>query len=219
MAGKSAACAVAKRIKAPKASVSRRSVLGACLARAEHADQIRAGNPTDKKILRCSARRQSAGRNRGSEAWVQYIPSFIAICILTFAFWRENGGIARGVIFRFPVVPVLGEGRYEMSSVGTIGAVVEREGLWNKKLAVWGGELARAHDLPFGYRVATDWFLLPGKPVPVLATQEEIQDFDYVLSPWDLGNRLDSPGYQPEVSSEGNFVWLYRMRRPERSQE
>ena len=166
-----------------------------------------------------------AGCNAGKgEAWrkdgiANRFSILVCAGVMGFAFWEEMVGIAPGSVFRFPEVPGLGDGDYAMSMVGTIGGVIEKEGLRGGRLAVWGGDLARAHDLPFRYRVTADWFLLPGKPVPVVATREEAMSYGYILSPWDLGSRLDGDGYRVEVATEGNFVWLYRVRQAGEGEE
>ena len=106
--------------------------------------------------------------------------------VMGFAFWKEAPGIFRDEAggWSIPDVPALGEGEYAGRMVRTLGEVVEDHNLRGASLAVWGGDLAGTHDLPFRYRVTADWFLLPGKPIPVVATAEEAMRYDSILSPW-----------------------------------
>jgi hypothetical protein len=131
--------------------------------------------------------------------------------ILVYFSWKNIHAVEVRRALRFPQVPPLGEGAYGMGMVGTIGEIIEREGLRDVRMAVWGGEKAKAHDLPFRFRVTADRFLLPAKGVPVVATPGEAANFEYILSPWRLGKRLNSAGRHVELVTDENRVWLYRI--------
>ncbi len=118
-----------------------------------------------------------------------------------------------------PNTPALGKADYPMSMAGTIGELIEREGLRRKRMAVWGGSKAKAHDLPFRWRITADWFLLPEKGVPVLATADEVVDYEYILSPWNMGKRLDGVGRKVDLVADDNRVWLYRITTGEGVEE
>ncbi len=139
--------------------------------------------------------------------------------ILIVAAWQGTRGMEFGRLFRVPETPALGKAGYAMSMVGTIGELIAREELRGKRMAVWGGTLARAHDLPFRWRVTADWFLLPAKGVSIVATEEEAAEYEYILSPWHLGNRLDGAGRTVELVAEDNWVWLYRISIGEGGEE
>lgn len=139
--------------------------------------------------------------------------------LLLLAAWQGMRRIEYGGVYRWPDSPALGEAGYPMSMVRTIGELIEREGLRGKRMAVWGGAKAKAHDLPFRWRITADWFLLPEKGVPVLARADEVVDYEYILSPWNMGKRLDGKGRSVELVADDNRVWLYRITTEEGMEE
>lgn len=153
----------------------------------------------------------SGGGSGRIRLWINRLLGIAGSVTLIGAAWHGMRGMEFGSLLGSSDTPALGEAGYAMSMVGTIGELIEREELRGKSMAVWGGSLARAHDLPFRWRVTADWFLLPEKGIPVVATAEEAMDYEYILSSWRLGNRLDVEGWQVEMVADENRVWLYRI--------
>ena len=159
------------------------------------------------------------GSNGRVMFWVNRMVGVACGAVLAVAAWKGLRGMEFRSLFRLPVTPVLGEAGYAMRMVGTIEELIEREELRGKRMAVWGGTLARAHDLPFRWRVTADWFLLPAKGVPIVPTVEEAVGYEYILSPWHLGKRLEGPGRRVELVADETRVWLYRISPEEELEE
>ncbi len=158
----------------------------------------------------------------GGGGWMEWLYRFIAsVCGITLlvAGWKGLKEMAIQSLFRMPEVPALGEADYGMSMVGTIGELIEREALSGKSMAVWSGTKKRLHGLPFRWRVSADWFLLPEKGVSIAATANEAADYEYILSPWQLGNQLDGTGRKIDLVADDNRVWLYRITTEEGVEE
>ena len=48
-------------------------------------------------------------------------------------------------------------------------------------------------------------------PPALLATADEVVNYEYILSPWNMGRRLDGAGRTVELVADDNRVWLYRI--------
>ena len=202
------------------------SVLGACWER-RHGDVLAVHGSLGKwKVLdffagvdgvRDGVMRDDDGKSkfRGWRFWVNRMLGGVCGVVLCTTVWQGMGQVEFAGGVWMPDVAALGAGVYALDSVGTMGEVIEREGLRGRSMAVWGGKWARMHDLPFRWRVTADWFLLPEKGVPVVATTDEAMEYEYILSPWYAEQWLKKEGYRIEQLAGENHVWLYRVWREE----
>ncbi len=133
--------------------------------------------------------------------------------VLLLAGWKGLKELDFREAARFPDIPALGEVGYGSSFVATIGDLIEREELRGKRLAVWSGMRKTSHGFPFRWRVTADWFLLPEKGVPTVASAEEAAEYEYILSPWILRWELESEGRVVTLVTDENRVWLYRISK------
>ncbi len=154
----------------------------------------------------------SGGRGRLVRYWLDRVLRAACGIVLVVGAWKEGREMEFRSLFRLPVTPALGDADYAMSMAGTIGELIEREELRGKRMAVWGGSLSQAHDLPFRWRLTADWFPLPASGVPVVATAGEAVRYEYLLSPWGLGKQFEGTGWSVELMAEENIVWLYRVQ-------
>lgn len=108
-------------------------------------------------------------------------------------------------------LPLLGTGTYGTSQVETISQHLQNTVPKTASLAIWGGAKADGHGFPFRYRITADWFLLPNKPTSIVSSNTDAATYDYIFSPWRLGNRLNTDTHTAELIADENWIWLYRI--------
>jgi hypothetical protein len=154
-----------------------------------------------------------------AHGWVRVVVNGLmglgCIVVLWIAAWKGLREVEFESVKVLPEIPILGEGQYGNSAVGTIGELIEREGLRGKRLAVWSGTRKNSHGLPFLWRLSADWFLLPEKGVVTVASADEAAEYEYILSSFMVGEKLNREGINVELVTDEDNVWLYRILKEE----